>query len=315
MEKLLAPVIIPTLNRYDHLKRCIESLERCTGVEYTKLYVGLDYPPSAKYEEGWKKVHQYLQYKCKNNKFNEIVILERDTNLGAVKNIEELETYISQKYVRFIFTEDDNEFSPNFLDFINQGLERYKDDQNVYAICGYNYPIDMSGYNKNYYFSHEYSAWGFGCWSEKFITVNRFLSQDNYLASFCRQQPISAFTRNNCRLLPFVRYINKGFLGDVCITTFLQSNNYFCVFPKVSMVRNWGHDGSGVNCGEMAPKASKIFEQQEIQCSKTFEFGNSLEKIVPESVNIELQKFFSSPFKTNAKSLFLLIILKLKFWK
>ena len=125
MEKLLAPVIIPTLNRYDHLKRCIESLERCTGVEYTKLYVGLDYPPSAKYEEGWKKVHQYLQYKCKNNKFNEIVILEKDTNLGAVKNIEELETFISQKYGRFIFTEDDNEFSPNFLDFINQGLERY----------------------------------------------------------------------------------------------------------------------------------------------------------------------------------------------
>lgn len=50
-----APVIIPTLNRYDHFIKCLESLEKCSGAEYTEVFVALDFPPSNKYIEGWKK--------------------------------------------------------------------------------------------------------------------------------------------------------------------------------------------------------------------------------------------------------------------
>ena len=32
-----APIVIPTLNRYEHFKRCLESIERCTGAEYTDV--------------------------------------------------------------------------------------------------------------------------------------------------------------------------------------------------------------------------------------------------------------------------------------
>lgn len=31
--KQYAPVVIPTLNRYDHFKACLESLEKCRGVD------------------------------------------------------------------------------------------------------------------------------------------------------------------------------------------------------------------------------------------------------------------------------------------
>ena len=58
-----APVVIPTLNRYEHLKQCLESLEKCTGAEYTDVYIGVDYPPNDRYVEGWKKVDAYLQEK------------------------------------------------------------------------------------------------------------------------------------------------------------------------------------------------------------------------------------------------------------
>ncbi len=47
-----APVLIPTLNRYEHFKRCLESLELCTGADKTDVYVGLDFPPSEKYHKG-----------------------------------------------------------------------------------------------------------------------------------------------------------------------------------------------------------------------------------------------------------------------
>ena len=65
---IYAPVIIPTLNRYEHFKNCLESLEACVGADFTDVYVALDYPPSEKYVEGWKKIDIYLHKKEKDNK-------------------------------------------------------------------------------------------------------------------------------------------------------------------------------------------------------------------------------------------------------
>ena len=47
-----APILIPTLNRYEHFKRCVESLAKCTHAEKTELVIGLDYPPSERYQKG-----------------------------------------------------------------------------------------------------------------------------------------------------------------------------------------------------------------------------------------------------------------------
>ena len=65
--KNYSPVIIPTLNRYEHFKRCLESLEQCTGATYTDVYIGLDYPPADKYIDGWRKIDEYLQFKETHN--------------------------------------------------------------------------------------------------------------------------------------------------------------------------------------------------------------------------------------------------------
>lgn len=56
MSKIYAPVIIPTLNRIEHLKRCIESLEKNTGADKTEVFVSLDFPPSDKYLQGYECV-------------------------------------------------------------------------------------------------------------------------------------------------------------------------------------------------------------------------------------------------------------------
>ena len=62
-----APIIIPTLNRIEHLTRCIESLRKNRLADKTDLYIALDYPPSQKYEEGYEKVKAYLENGIKPN--------------------------------------------------------------------------------------------------------------------------------------------------------------------------------------------------------------------------------------------------------
>ena len=55
-----APVIIPTLNRYDHFHRLVESLSKSPEAKETELVIGLDYPPSEKYMDGFCKIRDYI---------------------------------------------------------------------------------------------------------------------------------------------------------------------------------------------------------------------------------------------------------------
>ncbi len=150
--KLYYPIIIPTLNRYIHFKRCIESLQNNSGASNTELIIGLDYPPFNKYIEGYKKIKEYLPT---INGFKNVIILEANQNLGAVGNSEKLKNYAyNLGYDAYIFTEYDNEFSPNFIEYINLGLKTYKNDKSIHSICGYNLInsdfCENSGYKCNH---------------------------------------------------------------------------------------------------------------------------------------------------------------------
>ena len=122
MDRIFAPIIIHTLNRYKHFKRCLESLERCTCADQTDVYVGLDYPPSDKYVEGWKKIDAYLVEKEKNNGFKRLYVKRRNHNYGVGNdnsNGSALMKEVKEVSNCYIFTEDDNEFSPDFLSYCN----------------------------------------------------------------------------------------------------------------------------------------------------------------------------------------------------
>lgn len=54
------PICIPTLCRYEKFKECIESLAHNTIASKTDLIIGLDFPPSEKYREGYEKIKEYI---------------------------------------------------------------------------------------------------------------------------------------------------------------------------------------------------------------------------------------------------------------
>ena len=131
--EIYAPVIIPTLCRFEHFKRCIDSLSRCTGAEYTDLYIGLDFPAKDSHWPGYNKICGYVS---QITGFNQVIVYKREYNYGASANTHALKESIIKQYDRYIFSDDDNEFSPNFLDYMNEGLTRFKDNPNILKICG-----------------------------------------------------------------------------------------------------------------------------------------------------------------------------------
>lgn len=305
--KTSAPIIIPTLNRYKHLKACVESLAECSGANETELYISVDYPPNEKYIEGYTKIIEYVKSGIVG--FRNVNIYIQEKNLGAGGNLNFLRNEVFSKYDRLIFTEDDNVFSPCFLEYINKGLEKYKNNNEIFGICGYNYPIDMpKTYSDkyNYYFAREYSAWGVGYLKERFIEANKGMSVE-----YVKENTNRLWNHLHWNLRRIViDSINKNKLfGDLNRTLYLIASNKYCVFPTENLVVNNGHDGSGVNCGNSIKGRFSIQHQSN---EKHFEFVGEPPLCEDMSIRKKLNKYFNIPFKSKIKVLINLISYSLK---
>ena len=241
-----APIIIPTLNRYDHLKRCIESLRNNKLASDTELVISLDYPPHDKYRAGWEKIKEYLPT---IDGFGKVTILYAEENIGAAKNCNKLRRYVKGLgYDAFILTEDDNVFSPNFLGYMNWGLSTFKDDKSVLAICGFK-RVDVSFLKNNVYKYPRFVAWGYGMWFDRREKMDRLENMD-VLKGYIDNCPLKTiFSDQIFAVNSIMRMINNGkILGD-SLPYMLPKDQQYCLFPKVSKVRNEGFDGSGLHNG------------------------------------------------------------------
>lgn len=246
-----APIIIPTLNRYEHLKRCVTSLSKNSLAKETELVIGLDYPPNEKYVDGYKKVKEYVKT---ITGFAKVTILTTDVNLNATGNHRRLIEYVkSQNYETFIATEDDNEFSPIFLEYIDWGLKRFKDDEDIFSINGFNIFENIDDLPNNVFKCQSFSAWGYGTWIKKYSELNEFRDLDlmrkivNNISIFNIFSPFKKSTIFEAS--SFILMLKKKYiLGDVLMNSlYKRHKNIRCIYPKKSLVRNWGSDGSGLH--------------------------------------------------------------------
>jgi len=268
MNKSFAPILIPTLNRFEHFKRCVDSLSKNTHASETKLYIALDYPTKNSHWDGYNKIVDYLD---QLSGFQEIIIIKRNENFGAVRNMFESIDELFKKHGELIFSEDDNFFSPNFLDYVNKGLRLLETRSDIFAVSGYSYPIQTpKNYKENYYLAKSFPAWGVGLWKEKYSKVDiSIVSVEKFLK---KPKNIWETVKTINYLLPklFDVVEKKHLTGDVIFSMNLLKKKMFCVLPTVSKSNNYGFDGSGVHCGV---DTKDLFFNKSIDNDKTFDFS------------------------------------------
>lgn len=281
-----APVLICTLNRHDHFKRCVESLSACTHAAKTDLFISLDYPLNESHWEGYNKIVSFLPSIVG---FRTIKIIKRKYNLGGERNFIETQKYIFEQYDKVIITEDDNEFSPNFLEYINKGLVKYENQHNIFAICGYNFPITLpQEFKHNYYLSKTFSGWGYGIWKNRFEEfLKEFMDYNVILKRLHNTKESIKNVSSTNALLLIVRH--GAILGDYAISAGLILKNMNCVFPCVTKVKNHGHDGSGINGGKI--EGNNPFLSQFLDNNAAFEFSNPPSSKNIESINILIRVY------------------------
>lgn len=257
---IYAPIIIPTLNRVEHLKRCIMSLQANPWAKYTTLIISVDFPPNQNYEDGYHDVCAYLQSGISG--FADIEIIYQKTNLGAYQNMQFLLDYSVKKCDRYIFTEDDNEFSPNFIEYIDKGLDIFEKDEDIMAICATGATSEETE-NYNVVKSQNFAAHGYGMWHAKRMLMYAALNKNFYEELAGDTARLLELAHCNAGLLFSLQAIifkkDKGYrlksgeipIIDQMIKMYLIVEHKYVVGACNRKARNWGYDGSGENCGKI----------------------------------------------------------------
>lgn len=281
---IYAPVLIPTLCRYEHFVRCLESLKRNTWAKNTEVYVAVDYPLKESHWNGYKKIVEYLSLDCPE--FAALHVIKRSHNYGAAANMEALRNLVLKKHDRFIRTDDDCEFSPNFLEYIDRCLEKYENDESVIGVTGYSYPIDwdLDGEYNAFKSKLIFPMWGTGFWRDKFYKVQKDIVSGcipNYVShnhikrrdmTIARYLDVLGGTYNYNPNNLTIRF------SDVACGCYMQLFNKYIITPTISKVRNYGFDGSGVYCSKVCRNDKErisamnyIYSEQRIDQAMTYE--------------------------------------------
>lgn len=258
--KKYAPVAIPTLCRSTHFKRTIESLKKNGWAKYTDIYIGLDYPPAEKYEKGWKEICEYLET-GDFSVFNKFVVFKREQNMGSYQNSVELIYDIKKlNYDRWIYSDDDIEYSPNFLEYMNKCMTRYYDDPNVYAVTGYSYPIDWTLSEGATCFKQDFNvcSWGLGFMRKKEETFYQYVTSGKLIKAAPEIIKSESYKKmiDACFYDYFFATLSADSSKpnlmrqetDISMRTYIAHHNMYCITPAISKSRNYGFDGSGEYC-------------------------------------------------------------------
>ncbi|MBR3602245.1 MAG: hypothetical protein IKL49_08005 [Lachnospiraceae bacterium] len=255
---VFAPVAIITLNRYEHLRRCVESLKKCKYAEETEVYISVDFPPNDSYQRGYLCVREYLKKEIDG--FKKVHIFIQEKNLGVNGNSEFLKKIIFRKFDRYILSEDDNEFAYSFLEYMNKCLKMFEHDENVLNICGIQEDGPWKDKEDTIVFQQWCPAYGLGMWREKERKLEKIEAEyfKKYIPKDKNKMKLLYKTSKICfqqfgegvlwgKENIFWGEGNRPLWCDTLRSIYAICEGKCFVAPKVSKVCNHGFDGSGVN--------------------------------------------------------------------
>jgi len=261
----LAPIVLFVYNRPWHTKQTVEALQKNELAKESELFIYCD---EAKNEDAGKSVDEVREYIDKVDGFKKVTIIKREKNWGLADSIIDGVTKIVNEYGKIIVLEDDLVTSPYFLKFMNEALEFYKDEEKVWHISGWNYPIDTDGLD-DVFLWRLMNCWGWATWADKWEYFEKDI--DKTISKFSKKD-IMIFNLDGYELYWNQVILNKNNKINTWAvfwyaTIFKQ--NGLCLNPSQTYVENIGHDGSGIHCGESDSYSNTLSSLKNINISCT----------------------------------------------
>ena len=254
----LAPVVLFVYNRPEHTRRTIRALEKNRLADRTAVYIFADGPKNSADSANVYKVREVIR---ENYKFKKVEIFESKHNKGLANSIIEGVTRILTRYGRVIVLEDDLVTSHFFLEFMNECLEKYSTNKNIWSISGYTPNIDIhSSYQKNIYLGVRACSWGWATWKDRWETIDWEIK--DYQQFSHNKDKIKRFNNGGNDMFYMLEDQMKGRINSWairwCYNQFKQSK--YTIYPVKSLVSNIGLDFSGTHSSNNKKYKSDLYD-------------------------------------------------------
>src|SRR5471030_751404 len=239
----LAPVALFVYNRPEHTRRTLNYLQKNLLADESRLYIFSD---AAKTDNDEAKVDEVRELIKDVAGFKSVKVTLRKENLGLAKSIIGGVTQLVNEYGKVIVFEDDLLSSPFTLQYFNEALTRYANEEKVMHIGAYMYNLANKKLHQAFFFRAA-TSWGWATWARAWKDFEPDV--DVLLKQFDKKK-IDRFsiegTMNFWKQLEgFKASKNDSWAIRWYASIFLKGG--LTLNPSTSLIQNIGHDGSGVH--------------------------------------------------------------------
>lgn len=248
----LAPIVLFVYNRPEHTQKTLAHLQQNKLAGQSQLFIFSDGPKNS---AGSAKVEEVRAIIRSTTGFLSVSIIEQKQNFGLATSVINGVSKVLESHSKVIVLEDDLISAPDFLDFMNHTLETYKNEQKIFSVSGYSYPLDiLKKYPFSGYFSHRGSSWSWGTWADRWFTIDWEVKDR---ATFSSNSALQKEFNQTCGP-DLSNMLMKQFNGEIdswavrfAYDAFKQKKLH--VLAAKNKINNIGHDNSGTH----SPKTDK----------------------------------------------------------
>jgi hypothetical protein len=242
---VLAPVALFAYGRPGHLKATVASLADNVLATESDLFVFSDGPKDSKSETAVGEVRDYIRT---IRGFKTITVVEQTCNRGLANSIIAGVSQLCAEHGRVIVLEDDMVTSRWFLQYMNDALRVYEDDEQVASIHGYAFKSTLA--LPETYFLEGADCWGWATWARAWRHFNHdgtvLLAQLNHSGRTKAFDLDGAYGFTDM-LREQIEGKNDSWAVRWHASCFLR--NMLTLHPGRSLVVNIGNDASGTHGG------------------------------------------------------------------
>jgi glycosyltransferase involved in cell wall biosynthesis len=289
---LVSPIALFAYNRPEKLSIAIESLANNELSEVSDLYVFVDGPKSTKDNFLIQDVIGIIQGV---HGFKSINLHTSEINLGLANSIRKGIDFVLSLAPTVVVIEDDLIMAPSFLQYVNEGLSRFKDDGRIASIQGYQYPI-VPPLQKAVALRGA-DCWGWATWKNRWQSS---MFDAKKLYEQIKLQNLQ-YEFDLYGAMPYTQMLKDQIDGKIdswaiCWHASMFIQGCVSLYPAESLIVNNGHDGKGTHGDK-----SRMFDTKLGFWSTKTPWPNPVENVIYKN---QLHKYFQNNLQMSNQSLF-----------
>jgi GT2 family glycosyltransferase len=260
-----APIALFVYNRPEHTRRTIKFLQQNLMAEESRLYIFSD---AAKDLNNQSLVDEVRDFIRSVDGFKHVEIIERKSNMGLANSIIDGVSRLVKEYGKIIVFEDDLISSMYTLQYFNDALNRYQNEERVMHIGAYMYPLKEENLPDTFFYRAA-TSWGWATWDRAWKHFEHDI--DLIISRFDQEKKHQFSIEGTMNFWKQIQEFKSGKNNSWAIrwyaSIFLSGG--LTLNPSKSLINNIGHDGTGIHSGMndiyhviINPQAIKTFPEK-----------------------------------------------------